>query len=100
MEVQNFSVDETSNKSARDDSPDASEIQAWIISYIAKFLEVTPEQVEPTISFDLYGLDSSEAYALTGDLEDWLGREIKPMATYDHPTPKALSEYLSSIVTD
>ena len=94
MEEQNFLVDETSNKSVRDNSPNASEIQAWIISYIAELLDVDLEQVQPTISFDRYGLSSSEAYALTGDLEDWLGREIKPTAAYDYPTAKALSEYL------
>ena len=73
------------------------EIQDWIISYIAELLEVEPELVDPTIPFDRYGLDSSAAYALTGDLEDWLGREIDPTAIYDYPTVEALSEYLSSI---
>lgn len=96
MEEPNFLVDRVSNKSVKNNSPNTSEIQAWIISYIAKLLELDLEQIEPTISFDLYGLDSSEAYALTGDLEDWLGREIKPTATYDYPTAKALAEYLSS----
>ena len=78
-------------------SPNTSEIQDWIIAYIAKLLEVEPELVDPTISFDRYGLDSSAAYALTGDLEDWLGEEIDPTAIYDYPTVEALSEYLSSM---
>lgn len=97
MEERNFLVDEISNKSVRNNSPDASEIQAWIISYIAKLFKINQEQIEPTISFGRYGLDSSEVYALIGDLEDWLGREIKPTVTYDYPTAKALSEYLSSM---
>ena len=78
-------------------SPNTSEIQDWIIAYIAKLLEVEPELVDPTIPFDRYGLDSSAAYALTGDLEDWLGEEIDPTAIYDYPTVEALSEYLSSM---
>ena len=80
--------------------PDTSEIQDWIVSYIAELLEVEPELVDPTISFDRYGLDSSAAYALTGDLEDWLGREIDPTAIYDYPTVEALSEHLSSVVAN
>lgn len=81
-------------------SPDTTEIQAWIVSYIAELLEVKPEQVNPTISFDRYGLDSSAAYALTGDLEEWLGQEIDPTAIYDYPTVETLSEHLSSVVAN
>lgn len=88
MEVTNI---QTSN------TPDTVEIQTWIISYIAELLEVEPEQVDPTIPFDRYGLDSSAAYALTGDLEDWIEREIDPTAIYDYPTVEALSEHLSSV---
>ena len=78
-------------------SPDPIEIQTWIVSYLAELLEVDSELVDPTIPFDRYGLDSSAAYALTGDLEDWLGEEIDPTAIYDYPTVEALSEYLSSM---
>ena len=89
-----------SNLKAIDTSPSTPEIQDWIVSYIAELLEVEPELVDPTISFDRYGLDSSAAYALTGDLEDWLGREIDPTAIYDYPTVEALSEHLSSVVAN
>ena len=92
MEVTNLQNSKTSF--------DTSEIQDWIVSYIAELLEVEPELVDPTISFDRYGLDSSAAYALTGDLEDWLGREIDPTAIYDYPTVEALSEHLSSVVAN
>ena len=81
-------------------SPDPIEIQTWIVSYLAELLEVDSELVDPTIPFDRYGLDSSAAYALTGDLEDWLGREIDPTAIYDYPTVEALSEHLSSVVAN
>ena len=92
MEVTNFQTSKA--------APDTTEIQDWIISYIAELLEVEPEQVDPTIPFDRYGLDSSAAYALTGDLEDWLGREIDPTAIYDYPTVEALSKHLSSVVAN
>ena len=81
-------------------SPDPIEIQTWIVSYLAELLEVDSELVDPTIPFDRYGLDSSAAYALTGDLEDWLGREIDPTAIYDYPTVEALSKHLSSVVAN
>ena len=92
MEATNL---QTSNK-----SPDTAEIKTWIISYIAELLEVESEQVDPTIPFDRYGLDSSAAYALTGDLEDWIGREIDPTAIYDYPTVETLSDHLSSVAAN
>ena len=74
-----------------------AEIKAWIVSYVAELLEVKTEAVDVTISFDRYGLDSSAAFALTGELEDWLGCEIDPTDIYDYPTIEALSEHLSRL---
>ena len=75
--------------------PTATEIQAWIVAYIADLLEVDGEEIDVTIPFDRYGLDSSAAVGLTGDLEDWLGREINPTLLYDYPTVEALVQHLS-----
>lgn len=73
------------------------DIQTWIVAYVAELLEVEPELVDPTVSFDRYGMDSSAAFALTGDLEEWLGCEIDPTDIYDYPTIEALSEHLSEM---
>jgi acyl-CoA synthetase (AMP-forming)/AMP-acid ligase II len=42
-----------------------------------------------------YGLDSSAAVGLTGDLEDWLETEIDPTLLYDYPTVEAIVKHLS-----
>jgi acyl carrier protein len=84
--VQNLPVKEIS----------AAEIQDWIVAYLADLLEIEPEDVDVTIPFDRYGLDSSAAVVLTGDLENWLGIEIEPTLLYDYPTVEALVEHLSS----
>lgn len=88
MEVQNILVKEK--------MPTAAEIQDWIAAYLADLLEIEPEDVDVTIPFDRYGLDSSAAVGLTGDLENWLGTEIEPTALYDYPTVEALVEHLSA----
>lgn len=72
------------------------EIQDWIIDYVANLLEIDPEDIDTTIPFDRYGLDSSAAVGLTGDLEDWLGLEIDPTLLYDYPTIESLAEHLGS----
>jgi acyl carrier protein len=85
MEVQNIGVKEKS----------ATEIQDWIVAYLADLLEKEPEEVDITIPFDRYGLDSTAAVGLTGDLEDWLGTELNPTLLYNYPTVEALVRYLS-----
>ena len=74
----------------------ADEIQEWIVAYIGELLEIDPEEVEITVPFDTYGLDSSAAVMLTGDLESWLKTEIEPTLLYDYPTVEALVKHLSS----
>lgn len=72
----------------------AAEIQAWIVSYMAELLEIDPDEVNVTIPFDRYGLDSSVAIGLTGDLEDWMGRKLDPTLLYDYPNIEALAQHI------
>ena len=73
----------------------AEEIQAWIVSYLAQLLEIDPDEVDVTITFDQYGLDSSTAIGMTGELEDWMGTQLDPTLLYDYPTIKALAQELA-----
>lgn len=74
--------------------PSRAEIKAWIVDYIADLLEVEPQKIDPTIPFDRYGLDSSAAVGLAGDLEDWLDEELDPTMLYDYPTIASLTDHL------
>ncbi|OKH52814.1 8-amino-7-oxononanoate synthase [Calothrix sp. HK-06] len=71
-------------------------IQGWLISYIAKLLELNPEQVNAKDSFDKYGLDSLIALEMAGDLEKWLGYEVEPILLYSYPTIESLACYLAT----
>ena len=82
------------------DKPEVIEIEAWIISYLAKTLELNPNEIDTTISFDNYGLDSSTAAFMTSDLENWLEFEIDPALPYEYPTIKELSQHLALKVTN
>ncbi|HEY9670381.1 MAG TPA: acyl carrier protein [Waterburya sp.] len=76
--------------------PSWAEIQAWIVSYLAQLLEMNPDEINTTIPFDQYGLDSSAAVGMTGDLEDWIGKKIDPTLVYDYPTIEALAQHLAN----
>jgi acyl carrier protein len=77
-------------------SPSAAEIQDWIVAYLADLLDVSADEIDVAIPFDRYGLDSSAAIGMTGDLEDWLGVEIDPTVLYDYPTIQGLARQLGS----
>ncbi len=73
------------------------EIQAWLVSYLAELLEIEPDEVDVTIPFDRYGLDSAAAMSITADLEEWSGHELEPTIMYDHDTIEALARHLSEV---
>ena len=85
---------ETINHQSHKTLPDKAEIKTWIVDYIADLLEVEPNKIDATIPFDRYGLDSSAAVGLAGDLEDWLDEELDPTMLYDYPTIESLTDYL------
>ncbi|WDD95769.1 acyl carrier protein [Burkholderia sp. FERM BP-3421] len=77
-------------------APDQEEqIVQWLRLYIADVLGVPPERINTEASFQQLGLDSSAAVGMTGDLGEWLGREIDAAAAYDHPSIQALAHALA-----
>lgn len=84
MYIQNCAVKELS----------ATEIQDWLLAYLADLLAIDPDDFDVTVPFDRYGLDSSAAVVMTGDLQDWLGKEVAATVIYDYPTVEALIEHL------
>ena len=104
MDIQNQELIETSttttsslqaNEKVDKRPPTADEIQAWLITYLSKLLEIAPDKISVTNSFDRYGLDSSATIGLTSDLGDWLGCAIDPATTYDYPTIETLAQHLA-----
>ncbi|NES02150.1 MAG: acyl carrier protein [Okeania sp. SIO2F4] len=69
-------------------------IEEWLISYLAENLEMNQDEIDVDIPFDRYGLDSSTAIMMTGDLRDFIGFEIDETLPYDYPTIESLSQYL------
>jgi acyl carrier protein len=76
-------------------SRSSEEIEQWFIHYLTEQLDLSPDQIDVTVPFDDFALDSATAIAMTGDLEDWLGRGVDPTLVYDYPTISDLAEYLA-----
>jgi acyl carrier protein len=71
-----------------------SEIQAWLIAQIAEIIEIEPDQIDITVPFENYGLDSEAAVVLSGDLQEYLGIDLEPTIFFDYPTIEAMAQSL------
>lgn len=76
-------------------TPNYDQIEAWLISYLSQTLEIEPNEIDPSGTFNEYGLDSSSAVVLTGDLQEWLGKDLDPTLLFDYPTIVDLAKHLS-----
>ena len=71
------------------------EIEEWITKKIAELIGIDFCEVEEDVPFHSYGLDSSDAISMAGDLEEWLGKELNATFFYDYPTIAILAAHLS-----
>jgi len=75
----------------------AAEIQQWFVDSLARITDSPPEEIDVNAPFESFGLDSVTAVGLTGELEEWLGCTVDPMAVYDYPTIQALAGHLAEL---
>lgn len=75
--------------------PTEEGIRRWLIANIASVVNMDPAQIDVKQTFDNYGMDSLQAVSLSGDLENWLNREISPTVVWDYPTVEQLARHLS-----
>jgi acyl-CoA synthetase (AMP-forming)/AMP-acid ligase II/acyl carrier protein len=79
-------------------NPTALEIENWLVSNLATYLKVPPEEIDVSQSFAYYGLDSSVAVSLTGDLAEWLHlKQLDPMLFWEYPNVEALVQHLVNL---
>lgn len=69
-------------------------IENWLIDTLGTLLGVDNEEIDLEKSIFAYGLDSSVAVSITGDLETWLDLELDPTLLWEYPKISELAEYL------
>ena len=77
------------------DSRTTDVIQAWLVSRLSEVLGIEPREVDVREPFASYGLGSTEMVGLSGELADWLGRQISPALPYEYPTVELLARHLA-----
>jgi len=73
-----------------------AEMRDWIVTYLAELLGIARQEIDPSRSFEAYGLESSGAVGFSGDLEDVMGATFDTSLAYDYPTIEALLDHLDS----
>jgi acyl carrier protein len=71
------------------------DLQRWIINWLARELQLTPQQIDPQRPFADYGLDSVMTVALAQELGNWLGKEIEMTIAWNFPSIAAAVTYLA-----
>lgn len=76
--------------------PGEQEIRDWLTRRIASALEVPAGEIDIASEFPSFGVDSVTAVAVTGDLEQWLGRTLDPTLLFTYSTIDSLARHLST----
>ena len=78
-----------------DNGHSRAEIEAWLIDRIARKVPMDRRKIDPRQPFNSFGIDSVTAASLTGDMEEWMGRELSPTLMYDYPSINELGKHLA-----
>ena len=72
----------------------AEDISSWLVGYLSRLLSIEAEELDTSVAFERYGLDSTAAAGLSGDLGDWLGCQLESNLVYNYPTIDAVTDHL------
>ena len=78
-----------------ENSSNAELIQAWLVAKLSERLKIASHEIDIREPFASYGLGSTEAVTLAGELAEWLGRKLSPALAYEYPTIEALARHLA-----
>ncbi|MBP2658535.1 MAG: amino acid adenylation domain protein [Firmicutes bacterium] len=78
----------------------SQEIQSWLVSQMAERLKMAKDKIDIREPLSAYGLDSAEAVTITGEMGEWLGRDISPTLVWDYPTIDSITRFLTSVPND
>src|ERR1700722_20161666 len=73
----------------------AEVIEKWLVERLSNLLGVDALEIDVREPFASYGMGSTEAVSLSGELGDWLGQKVSADLAYEYPTIETLARHLS-----
>ena len=74
----------------------AATIEVWLVSKLSERLGIEPTEIDIREPLASYGLGSTEAVSLAGELAEWLGQQLPPALVYEYPTIELLARHLAA----
>src|ERR1700688_251368 len=78
----------------------AEVIERWLVEKLSNLLGVDAREIDVREPFASYGMGSTEAVSLSGELGDWLGQKVPADLAYEYPTIETLARHLSGSPDD
>ena len=72
-----------------------SQLQDWLVVWLANRTNIQPGSMQPETPFAELGIDSLTAVEVSQELDQVLGLQSPPMVIWSCPSPKELAEYLA-----
>lgn len=85
----------TDARTSHNAPPNKEVIQTWLQFRIAESIQARADDIDATMPFSYYGLDSVAALEISGELEIWLNRKLPQTLTWDYPNIDLLSSFLA-----
>ncbi len=73
-------------------------IVTWIRDYLQRALDLKREALDDDAYFSDYGVDSMFAVVMTGDIREWIRKDISPTALYEYPTVNKLADHVAHLI--
>jgi acyl carrier protein len=70
-------------------------LRAWLVTELARRVNIPESEVDTAKPFDAYGLDSRGAVQVSGALEQVVERRLSPGILFDHRTIDDLTAHLT-----
>ncbi|WP_151549409.1 MULTISPECIES: polyketide synthase Pks13 [Corynebacterium] len=72
-----------------------NELSAWLTRWVAENTELSVDDVDVDTPMQSFGLSSRDVVILSGELENLTGVQLDATVAYQHPTIRALAEFVS-----
>ncbi|MGL4305216.1 MAG: acyl carrier protein [Mycobacteriaceae bacterium] len=70
-------------------------LRTWLVQELATRTGVAVTEIDPSRTFDSYGLDSRAAVQVSGSLEKVVERRLSPAILFEHQSVDQLVSFLS-----
>jgi len=79
--------------------PPEPELRAWLAERVAEVAGLPAGEVDAETPFAEYGLDSTDAVGLAGELEERLGCELDETLLWEYPNIRTLARHLCHVAS-